>query len=232
VAVLGSTPEYLDLVTQWGAREIYCLEASSAFHAAMEPLRRYPGSETVVEGDWLETLPSWRGVFDLILSDFTLGNVEYDEQPRLLSLIADSLTPDGRLIDRILTYRRPCYRYRDLARRFRSRPANLVTLNDFNAMWLFCGERVHAEQVVDASATYSWAARNYPQAEIGWLVDNCARLSPRGSRWYYGKEWGVISRWYRQHLDIIAETPEPRLSAYYGWAFILESRRRLQRVAR
>lgn len=225
-AVLGSTPEYLDLLARLGIPEIVCLEASSDFHAKMAASRRFPHAETLIEGDWLTSLAGLVGEFDVIVSDFTLGNLTYEAQEEFLPLIANSLARDGLFIDRVLTHRQDCYEYEALARKFRLLPANLVTVNDFNARWVFCGARVQDIQQVDATETYDWSARAFDEPELHWLLAKCELITPRGAIWYYGRPWRLLKRLYGDVFEIISESPEPRHSAYYGWAFLIESKAR------
>jgi SAM-dependent methyltransferase len=221
VAVLGSTAEYLDLLVAAGAREVICIDKNKEFNAFTQSFRRFPSAETLIIGDWLDTLPRLPSSFDLIISDFTLGNLNYREQEKFLYLISKALRPGGRYVDRVLTYRQPCYEYSDLLGKFYKLPSNLVTLNTFNAMWLFCGKRVEQTGLVDTSATYEWTAENFSQPHIQWLVRNCPRLSPANTVWYYGRPWSMIQPAYSRYFNITEEIPEPRYSPYYGWAFIL-----------
>jgi SAM-dependent methyltransferase len=213
-AVLGSTVEYLDLLVMAGAREIVCIDKSKEFNTFTQRFRRFPGAETLIIEDWLSALPHLRNNFDLIVSDFTIGNLDYREQEQFLYLISKALRPGGRYLDRVLTYRQACHEYSSLSDKFYQLPSNLVTLNAFNAMWLFCGKRVEQTGLVDTTATYEWTAENFNQPHIQWLVHNCPRISPVDTIWYYGRPWSSIRPVYSRYFDITEEIPEPRYSPY------------------
>jgi hypothetical protein len=225
-AVLGATPEFVDLLTHAGAEAIVCIDRCPEFATSMRSLRSTPASETLAVGEWRDVLSAFPGAFDVILSDFTLGNLPYGEQGELLDAVAGALAPRGRFLDRVLTYRQPCHPYERLIEEFRRLPANLVTLNDFNARWLFCGERVTEHEVVDPAETYAWSRAAFGGAGIDWLVDNCARLSPPGLCWHYGRPWSEVRAVYATALVIEAEHPEPSASAYRDWAYVIQSRAR------
>jgi hypothetical protein len=206
-----------------GAEEIFCLDRSKEFNELTQAFRTFPRTETLIVGDWMQTLSDMHGQFDLVLSDFTLGNLPYERQDSFLSLINASLKPSGYFADRLLTFRRPCHSYEALTEMFELAPSNLPTLNAFNAMWLFCGQRVEQSHLVDTSATYDWTSRVFTQPHIQWLASNCTKISPRGSVWYYGRPWAEVSGSYAKHFHIHAEYPEATDSPYYGWAFTLVS---------
>src|SRR5205085_1375071 len=174
---------------------------------------------------WRDVLPDCKGRFDLVLSDFTLGNLDYYSQSRFLQVVAQSLTTDGYFADRVLTYPRAGYDYDRLARLFSRMPANLQSLNAFNARWLFCGARVTEEEYVDSSETYDWSIELFADSPIGWFIRNCEKISPRGTRWYYGKPWSEVERWYRSAFQICSWAGEPIGSAFRGWAFLLVSKK-------
>lgn len=225
-AVLGSTSEYLDLLVHLGVTDITCFDRSSVFHRRSQDFRQFPNVEKLILGDWMQSLRQAQERFDVILSDFTLGNLSYETQAEYLSLVAKSLAPTGIFIDRVLTFRRPCYSYDSLIEHFLPEPSNLVTLNAFNAMWLFCGQRVEQTELVDSSSTYAWTLAEFDEPHIRWLASNCHKLSPMGSSWYYGKPWRELEQVYRRSLNVIAEFPEPSNSPYSGWAFVIVSQAR------
>jgi hypothetical protein len=220
IAVLGTTVEYLDLLYLLEFRNVICIEKHLSFRDSANRLRWSPVHETLIEGDWLDVLPKYPSTFDLVLSDLTLGNLSYEMQPEFTHRIAESLTLNGRIIDRILTYRKPSTPYTALYNHFIAGPTNLTSANNFNARWLFCGERVRDCLRVDSSATYDWTAQQYPHPAIGRLLSQCACLSPRGSVWHYGRDWGEVRKEYFRSLRQLAEFPEPRSSVYRDWVYL------------
>ena len=104
IAILGSTPELRDLLALLGFRDVYVLERNAAFLARMNGLRVRPSTETVLYGDWMQTLPGYSGRFAAVLSDLTSGNVPYKQRREFYSLIAESLRPGGMFCDKLLSY--------------------------------------------------------------------------------------------------------------------------------
>jgi SAM-dependent methyltransferase len=223
VAILGTTIEYLDLLYRRGFRQVACIERSPAFHDRLATLRVSPPFEELIVGDWLQVLPNMRGKFDLILSDFTLGNVHESRQADFLRHVGEALSPPGRFIDRVLTYGKPSLPYAAMAGLFEGRPMNLVTANEFNSRWLFCGPRVRDLHVVDTTATYDWTLDNFDLPSIRWLIQVCELVSPRGQVWYYGRPWEEVAKEYRQIFKPVAIYQEQRGSAYWGWAQLIDS---------
>ena len=87
----------------------------------MQKLQRRPNpAEHRVEADWFEFLPQERAQFDLILSDLTQGNIQYERRQVFYRAISQALVPGGLFVDRIFRYdasaRLPSLD--DIARRF------------------------------------------------------------------------------------------------------------------
>ena len=93
IAVLGSTPELRDLLALLGFRHVYILERNLQFLEKMNRLRVTPPNETLIPGDWIQTLPDCANKFAAVLSDLTSGNVPYPDQKTFYSLIAQSSSP-------------------------------------------------------------------------------------------------------------------------------------------
>src|SRR3989338_4842770 len=91
VAVLGSTPEFRDLLCEGGFTNIYIMERNENFYKVMSKARIYQNPEHFVKGDWLKTLPQHKGMFAFILSDLTSGNVPYLCRSQFYNSITDSL---------------------------------------------------------------------------------------------------------------------------------------------
>src|ERR1035438_1336314 len=58
VAILGSTPEFRDLLHECGFGRIFVLDKNRTFFTSMSEARIYDNEESFIEGDWLTTLPS------------------------------------------------------------------------------------------------------------------------------------------------------------------------------
>src|SRR5947209_2660378 len=80
VAVLGSTPEFRDLLHECHFRQIYVLDKNRTFYGKMSNVRIYRNPEIFLHGEWLELLPQHSGKFSVILSDLTSGNIPYTQR--------------------------------------------------------------------------------------------------------------------------------------------------------
>ena len=104
VAVLGSTPEFRDLLAEMEFRSVYIFEKNLQFHKRMKQFRCYENREQLVRGDWLQTLPDYANTFCAILSDLTSGNLPYNKRDSFYRLISRALRPGAAFIDKVLRH--------------------------------------------------------------------------------------------------------------------------------
>src|SRR5665213_857374 len=155
VAVLGSTPEFRDLLYECGFTNIHVLDRNETFHNAVSAMRVYKNSETFIKGDWLETLPGFRNTFALILSDLTSGNISYDNRAAFYNLIAQSLRVEGLFNDRVLTHPGLNLSIDELLTKYERLPLNLLYANYFSCEMLFCSDLLEINKMVDSSVFYT-----------------------------------------------------------------------------
>lgn len=221
VCVLGTTIEILDLLNTLGFEDVQCVDQSCTFNSTVNRWRRRPITERLVTVDWLAYLDSHPGEFAAILSDFTLGNVPFDLQPDFLRLVGSALAPDGLFLDRVLEYRSPLHTWAEIDETFRGdTPLSLQLVNDFNAFALFCGPMVAELELVDSERTYMELRQHFPQGRVSALTEACAIVSPPGARWYYGRAWSSVEKYYSANLSLVVEHSEPADSVYLDWAHI------------
>ena len=132
VGVLGSTPEFRDLLRECGFTTIYVLDRSITFHRAVSRERVYSNEEHLLVGDWRETLPNLKNTFALILSDLTSGNIPYDYRSEFYKLLAGALSPGGILIDKVLTHPGSHIEIESIVRKYSRLPLNLQQINYFS----------------------------------------------------------------------------------------------------
>ncbi len=140
VAVLGSTPEFRDLLYESGFRRIYVLERNAVFYQAMTQARVYCNAENLVNGGWLDTLPTLKGKFAAILSDLTSGNIPYDQRVQFYEGIEGSLMEGGMFFDKVLTHTGCNLSFDSLVEKYSTLPLNLLHINYFSSEMLFCSE--------------------------------------------------------------------------------------------
>jgi hypothetical protein len=187
VAVLGSTIEFRDLLARIDKFRTTVLEKWPQFTRQVDPIRLYHNEEQMVIGDWLATLPQCKSQFDVILSDFTSGNIAYELRADFYAAILDALRPDGVFIDRVLEVPTTLLRLDDLDSRYLRKPSNMRTLNDFSSQYLFLSELIGSTQTVDTTESYKFLrSRNVDQA-LKRLAELSELVTPSGQIWYYGR---------------------------------------------
>jgi hypothetical protein len=155
VAILGSTPEFRDLLHESGFREIFVFERNSAFYDAMSRSRVHDNQEMFVQGDWTTTLSQHRGKFAVILSDLTSGNVPYEQRAKFYADLESALLVGGVFCDKVLTHSIPTLAIAPLSEKYERLPLNLVHINHFSSEMLFCSELIDLEQIRRISIEYS-----------------------------------------------------------------------------
>lgn len=215
VAVLGSTPEFRDLYQEMGFKKIYIFDKNRNFYLNSKSLMKYmPENETLIGGDWLETIPECKTEFAVILSDLTMGNIEYDKRDAFYTAINRALRQDGIFIDKVLMHDF-FLNVESLLTAYEHKPLNLKTANEFNCEMLFCSQLLQARKIIDTTEIYTYLAsrKEYPWLEK--LLELTKKVTPEGCVWYYGKERKEIEPLYINHFKLLNKWEEPIDSPYY-----------------
>jgi len=216
VAILGSTPEFRDLLFESGFREIHVLERNSTFFYAVSALRVYQNQEEVISGDWLDTLPSLSEKFAIILSDLTSGNIPYESRTRFYQLIANALSPGGLFLDKILTHTGSHIPLNQIEAKYSELPLNLVHINHFSCEALFCSELLDIGSVVDSTLFYTILDDRLKDPRTRVFAKLAQRITPPGFKWWYGRRWNELSRGYCENLTRLSVEEDEPLSPYCG----------------
>ena len=192
IAILGSTPELRDLVALLGFRDIHVLERNREFLARMDRLRVRQTAETVLHGDWMQTLSGCTGRFAAVLSDLTSGNIPYDQRSEFYSLVAESLGPGGMFCDKLLSYPIPHKPLDGLLGKYENAPLNLETVNRFNCEVFFCSELLGVFGQVNTSLFYDHLRQMSIGPTVGGILDLLPSVTPRGMTWDYGRPWFLV----------------------------------------
>lgn len=214
VAVLGSTPELRDLLGRLGFTDVHILEKNLDFLEKMNQLRAWTNAETVKEGDWMQTLPSFGGVFSAILSDLTAGNIQYDSRAEFYNLITDALRPNGIFCDKFLSHPIPHENLGQLLSKYERAPLNLATVNRFNCEVLFCSELLSRFKRVDTSCSFEYLDQLNLGPTNRRIVDLLPKISPAGMTWDYGKPWNEVQQTFDRRLICTDDRPEKETSPY------------------
>ncbi len=216
VAVLGSTPELVDVFQEFGSAQIYVFDKSRIFFERMSGLRSFSGPVTFVEGDWLQTLRFYQDQFRFIASDLTSGNVPYNRRDEFYSRIGESLISGGQFVDRILINSFPLERLDKLDRRYRDRPLNLRTLNDFSSEYLFCSELTN-DGMVDSTRFYELLIERFKQNErLRRFAIDAVQVTPRDAKWFYGLSWSKLSSFYLRHFRYTLQLEDEQGTVFSG----------------
>ena len=200
IAILGSTPELRDLLALLSFRNINVLERNVEFLAKMDRLRVRPTAETVLHGDWMQTLPDCSGRFAAVLSDLTSGNIPYEQRSEFYSLVAESLRPGGMFCDKLLSYPIPHERLDELLDKYENAPLNLDTVNRFNCEVFFCSELLTQFGRVDTSRFYDHLHQMGYGPTVGAILERLPLVTPREMTWDYGRPWCLVREAFDSRL--------------------------------
>jgi len=213
VAVLGSTVEYRDLLSDLGFSRVYIFEKNSDFYRFVSRLSTRDLSEEFVEGDWLTTLDNYRGCFELVLSHLTLGNIAYSNREEFYLAVSSSLSDSGVFVDYVLSNEPGYIKLSEINRKFLGRPVNIHAANEFSCQALFCSELVEKMRAVDTRKIYDELYRSLdPKLEP--LIDLAQYVTPIGGYWYYGRAWEVEAAERSSFFEATSSDTETSPSPY------------------
>jgi hypothetical protein len=197
--VLGATPEYRNLLKLLGFSSIVVIEKNMSFLHSLSHLSIESEAEIIVEGDWLQVLPDFKGRCSAVVSDLTLGNVPFEKQDHLQMLMCEALRPEGVLFDRVLHYRNGLCTWASINETFRSLPMNLETANLFNMMAVFQSPVTDRIGMVNAKIAYESAVKQNPSLE---RIAELTKLwvTPEICEWYYCGQFRHPLQVYNQFL--------------------------------
>jgi hypothetical protein len=226
IAILGSTPEFRDLLADLHFDNIHIFERNLGFYRATTRDRIHQNKEFVVPGHWPESLNSTQTRYAAILSDLTSGNVDYTERERFYTAIAHVLEDTGLFLDRILCHSIPHETLDALSQKYDQLPINLLTVNRFSCEFLFCSELLRINNTVDTDQCYFLLRKELQSRRLQKFLELCPLITPEGCVWWYGRSWRDLAPDYEKHLEIISVIDEPCDSPYARRARMLISRRR------
>lgn len=221
IAILGSTPEYRDLLARAGFSNVHLIDASETFHDAMTQMCAYRVSlkERFHHETWQDHFATGRE-YRAILSDLTLGNIPYVDRGHLFEALSRALVPGGMFIDKVLTNEGRRFSTAQIADHFRNLPVNLRTINDFNCIALFCSEVVFDGQV-DSTRSYDVLSHEFREdPHLLELIMRCEEVTPRGMRWHYGLPWERVQPDYiGNRLQLLSRHGQDGGSPYRDHAY-------------
>lgn len=223
IAVLGSTPEFRDIAFELNAN-VHVFERSVDTYKYMSSIRRYRNDETMVEGDWIQSIFGFSSTFDFVLSDLTSGNIPYESHTCFYQAIAKSLKSSGLFYDKVLTHSPDLMSSEGLLARYRRKPLNMLTANRFSCEYLFCSDLLSAKSLVESTAFYDHALEVDSSPNIRALISLTELVTPRGCSWYYGRPWSDLAKAYSTSLDIIRAFEDVPSSPYFGRAKLFLSK--------
>lgn len=197
VAVLGSTIEFRDLLYSMGFKQVYVFEKNIAFNNALNDWKIYPNTnEVLIEGDWLNTLPMYSGIFNFCLSDLTMGNINYTSREKFYNLISNSLKDGGIFIDKVLTNEIPLITLDDISEKYRNLTVNLRNINNFSCEALFCSELLN-DGIINTTKFYSVLGEIFSDnLHLMKFIEKSHLITPENCVWYYGQPWDLLKSVY------------------------------------
>ncbi len=202
--VMGATPEYRNLLKLLGFKAIVVIEKNLSFLHSLSHLSIDSEVEMIVEGDWLEVLPDYRGRCSVVISDTTLGNVPFDSQDSLQASMCEALKPEGILFDRVLHYREGLCSWDSINETFRFLPLNLETANLFHIMAVFRSPVIAEDGKVKAKSAYDSAVKQNPQLR-GVTELTKLWVTPEACEWYYDGQFRHPLKIYNHFLSSLEE---------------------------
>ncbi len=216
VAVLGSTPEFRDLLWECGFKHIFVLEKNRTFYEEVSSIRIYSNEEIVLWGDWLETLPGNAGRFAAVLSDLTSGNVPYTRRKNFYHVVGEALVNNGLFFDKVLTHPLPHLPVDSLLEKYSNLPLNLLHINYFSCEMFFCSDLLSLKDEVDSSLFYSIIQSRARNPRIQAFLKRAELITPKGCVWWYGRSWDMLKEEYCPTLRCLSVDNDDAESPYYG----------------
>lgn len=218
IAILGSTPEFRELLYRMGFQKRIVFDKSIDFYQRMSKLipTYVSDCEQLIVGDWLSTLPNYMGAFNVVLSDLTMGNVSYSNRNKFYKSIANMLAPGGTFIDKVLAFDFEVPTIDMLFAKYEKLPINLRTINDFSSEVLFCSELVSQRKKVDSTEIYGIIDCGCYSDKIKFFAKAARMITPEGFTWDYGIPWSELSSDYSCfYTEQISYSEENLTSPYY-----------------
>ncbi|MBQ3182200.1 MAG: hypothetical protein IJB57_00890 [Clostridia bacterium] len=217
VAVLGSTVEFRDLLYEMHFTNVYIFEKNMSFYKSLDSWKIYPNTnETVIVGDWIDKIHIYKNLFNVCLSDLTMGNVAYEHRDVFYHSISNSLKKEGVFIDKVLTNELPLLTINELKTKYNTLPINLRTVNDFSCEALFCSELLNVG-IIDTTRFYNCLKKSFAnEKRLIKYIEKSHLITPENCIWYYGQPWNEVSKPYLKHLVIIDCFEDEIRSPYYG----------------
>lgn len=222
VAVLGSTPEFRDLLHECGFLAIHVLERNTGFYEEMSRARIFQNPETLVVGDWTASLRASAQTFAIIVSDLTSGNVPYEQRAEFYDGVTTALKPGGIFCDKVLTHGKTLLSVDNLVAKYGALPMNLLSINNFSSEMLFCSELLRIDERVDSSVFYELLERRVKNPRVLAFIKNAKLITPPNCQWWYGREWASLSQDYCPSLTVVGLHNDEPTSPYFGFVRMFE----------
>ena len=228
VAILGSTPEFQDLVAENARLKGVVIDRNQQFFEHVRYHRWRPGSRKgdvdFIHGDWTSVLQDNPGRFSAVLSDLTSGNIPYAERESFYGSVSRALVPGGLFIDRVLTLEAPLHSRKLIYDEFEQRPIDIGSINDLNCRLLFSSDLREGEELCVA-AMMTRARSEWRSGAGQAYLSALSLITPASGHWWYGRPWRELREAHAPELVLIHEHPEPPGSAYEHHAKLLVKRR-------
>ncbi len=216
IAILGSTIEFRNLLHEMGFKNIYVFEKNPDFYKWTETwIIGGLKNENVVWGDWLDTIKGYKEAFVAVLSDLTMGNIDYIHRREFYSAIYNSIRPSGLFVDKVLTHCMSHIPMDFLEYQYQQTPLSLESVNRFSCEVLFCSDLL-INKIIDTTKFYDILRNRFKSPLLLKYVEMCHLITPEGCIWYYVKAWDELRTDYIQPYKNSFIFEDQLGSPYYG----------------
>ena len=225
VCILGSTPEYRTICARF-FNKVVLIDHSKEFYNLSSTLCIRNNDEQLINDNWIDSLENLPKKFDVILSHLTHGNIPFEDRPKFYRAISNSLTDEGFFIDYIFQPQPPGLTPNEIIDKFRDRPLNLRTINDFNSLALFQNHIIEELGCVDTTQIYNYLENSINDNRIRLLIEHTKIMTPVENRWDYCFDLTPTKLGYDENFKAFCKLAEPQNSPFNGAAYLQISRRR------
>lgn len=216
IAILGSTIEFRNLLHEMNFKNIYIFEKNPDYYKWTESwISGETKSENIIWGDWLDTIKNYKETFVAVLSDLTMGNIDYRYRKEFYNAVYNSIRPFGLFVDKVLTHCMPHISLDVLENHYEQTPLNLESVNRFSCEVLFCSDLL-INKVVDTTKFYDILRNRFKSPLLLKYIELCHLVTPEGCIWYYGKAWDDLKADYMQTYKSSFIFDDQPGSPYYG----------------
>ena len=210
VLILGSTPEFRIMLSKYPSK-VFLIDVNWEMTLAMTEIAAKidPDKEVWVKSSWTEDV-FLQNHFDVILGDFTFGNLSFADQNKFFTNVCKCLKEDGLYLERVLMFIEslPVLNYQDLLRYFS--PANQSYSNAalLWSMGIFLMDNFNKDRQVKVSDFLDLLKSKDTSGELRKIIDFGNKpLWPNDKSWFIMEKNNLFKKIqaYFKILEVVSE---------------------------